>query len=102
MVAPFTDTDIQDAGYGSSLDAVDFAPSTGWSPSGTAELIVGHCYVVRITTTTANFYAKFRVTALTPDEVTFDWAYQTDPNNRELKSGRSREAGVIRVRRVVS
>jgi hypothetical protein len=102
MVAPFTDTDIQDAGYASSLDAVDFAPSSGWSPSGTVELIVGHCYVARIYSGTANFYAKFRVTSLTPDAVTFDWAYQIDPNNRELKAGRSREEGVIRVRRVLS
>jgi len=84
MIAPFEDTEIQDAGYASSLDAVDFAPATGWSPSGTAELIVGHCYVVWMSQ--ENRYAKFRVTDLTPSRVTVDWAYQTDTGNRELKA----------------
>ena len=101
MVAPFTDTDLQDAGYASSLDAVDFAPSAGWAPSGTAELIVGHCYVVRILTSGSYNFAKFRVTSLNPSRVIFDWAYQTDPNNGELKASRPREESV-RVRRAVS
>lgn len=84
MFAPFTDTEIQDAGYASSLDAVDFAPTAGWSPSGTAEAVAGHCYVVRI----VDHYAKFRVTAVNGTQVTVDWAYQIDPGNRELKAGR--------------
>jgi len=102
MVAPFVDTEIQDAGYASSLDAVDFAPPTGWSPSGTVELIVGHCYVMKISAsaTVAN-YAKFRVTSLSTSQVTFDWAYQTDPNNGELAQKPTRSSGT-RVRRSVS
>jgi len=76
-------TDIQDAGYASSLDAVDWAPSEGWSPTGTVELIPGHCYVVW---TRDDHYAKFRVTGLTPNAVTFDWAYQTAPGNPELRA----------------
>jgi hypothetical protein len=83
MIAPFADTEIQDAGYASSLDAVDFAPSGGWSPSGTAELAVGHCYVLR---TPNDHYAKFRVTGLDAHRVVFDWAYQVDPGNRELRA----------------
>ena len=79
-------TDLQDAGYGTSLDAVDFAPSTGWSPSGTAELIEGHCYVVW---TRDNHYAKFRVTSLSPSQVVFDWAYQTAAGNPELAARRA-------------
>ena len=31
IVAPFVDTDIQDAGYATTLDAIDFAPTAGWS-----------------------------------------------------------------------
>ncbi len=79
-------TDIQDAGYATSLDAVDWAPSTGWSPSGTVELIVGHCYVVW---TRDNHYAKFRVTSLGSSQVVFDWAYQTDAGNPELAAKRA-------------
>jgi hypothetical protein len=89
MVCPFTDTDIQDAGYATTLDAVDYAPTLGWSATGTVELIPGHCYVLRIGSTVVN-YAKFRVTASTASNVVMDWAYQTDPGNREL---RARPAG---------
>ena len=92
MVAPFTDTDIQDAGYTTSLDAVDFAPVAGWSPSGIVELIAGHSYVVR----SGDHYAKFRVQSLGSGQLTFDWAYQVDPGNRELKSRRGGEAPRVR------
>ena len=96
MVCPFTDTDIQDAGYATSLDAVDWAPLAGWASSGTAELIPGHCYVVRIAPTDIH-YAKFRVTSLTSGLVVLDWAYQIAPNNQELRARPS--TGVTRVRR---
>ncbi|MGH7742096.1 MAG: hypothetical protein ACRENS_08745 [Candidatus Eiseniibacteriota bacterium] len=85
MVCPFTDTDIQDAGYATSLDAVDFAPLVGWAASGTAELTPGHCYVLRLGLTSVN-YAKFRVVSLSGGQVVLDWAYQVDPNNRELRA----------------
>jgi hypothetical protein len=89
MFAPDLGTDIQDAGVASSLDAVDYAPIDGWSPSGTVELIEGHCYVVG---TRDNHYAKFRVTDIIPASgsdparVVFDWAYQVDTGNRELRA----------------
>lgn len=86
MFAPFTDTDIQDAGYARTLDGVDYAPDAGWAPSGTVELILGHCYVVW---THDDHYAKFRVTAVTDTRVTLDWAYQVDTGNRELKARRA-------------
>ena len=95
MFAPFTDTQIQDAGYASSLDAVDFAPSAGWAPSGTTELVVDHCYVVW---TQDDHYAKFRVTSLTSTRVVVDWAYQVDTGNRELEAHRAPAEG-SRVRR---
>ena len=80
---PFTDIEIQDAGYASSLDAVDYAPGSGWSPTGAVEAIAGHCYVVW---TYDDHYAKFRVTSVTPGRVIVDWAYQVDPGNRELRA----------------
>ena len=94
MFVPDLQTDIQDAGFASSLDAVDFAPSSGWSPTGSVELIVGHCYVVW---TRDDHYAKFRVTQIdppatgTPARVRFDWAYQVDPGNRELRASRVKD-----------
>jgi hypothetical protein len=97
MICPFTDTDIQDAGYATSLDAVDAAPSAGWSATGMVELIPGHCYVLRIGSTVVN-YAKFRVTGLSSTQVIFDWAYQTDPGNPELHA-RPVVDGTVRTRR---
>jgi len=94
MLVPDYNTDIQDAGYAASLDAVDVAPSLGWSPTGTAELIVGHCYVVW---TRDDHYAKFRVTDVKPPapgvpaQVTFDWAYQVDRGNPELRAKKVRD-----------
>ena len=89
MFAAYTDTDIQDAGYTTSLDAVDFAPDRGWSANGTVELIEGHSYVVALASNLHVHYAKFRVVALSasPARVVLDWAYQIDPDNRELRAG---------------
>jgi hypothetical protein len=97
MIAPFEDTEIQDAGYATDLDAVDYAPASGWSPTGTVELIPGHCYVVW---THGDHYAKFRVTRLTTATVELEWAYQVDPGNPELKPDRAPQGGA-RVRRVL-
>ncbi len=83
MFTPDLLTQIQDAGYSGSFDAVDFAPSSGWSPTGSVELIPGHCYVVL---TRDDHYAKFRVTGLSSSLVSFDWGYQTDLGNRELRA----------------
>ena len=80
----FVPNDIQDAGYASSLDAVDFSPvgtGAGWSPTGTVELIPGHCYIVW---TWDDHYAKFRVTGISASTVSLDWAYQTAAGNPEL------------------
>jgi len=83
-------TDIQDMGWAANLDAIDFAPPAGWSPTGSVELIPGHCYVVW---TRDNNYAKFRVTSLSGASVVFDWAYQTAPGNGELKAGKAAGEG---------
>lgn len=93
MFVPDFGTDIQDAGFANSLDAVDWAPEDGWSPSGSVELIPGHCYIVW---TRDNHFAKFRVRSLSAAQVTFDWAYQIDPGNPELKARPAREEGNTR------
>ena len=81
IFVPDYDTNIQDAGYATSLDAVDFASTEGWSPSGAVEAVVGHNYVVW---TRDDHFAKFRVVAVGPNSVTVDWAYQVDAGNQEL------------------
>lgn len=75
-----TDTKIQDAGYVALRD-VDFAPPSGWSTDGIVEAIVGHSYILL---TRDNHYAKFEVKSRSAASVTFDWAYQIDPDNPEL------------------
>ena len=103
MFAPFTDTDLQDAGYTVSLDDVDYAPLSGWSRDGTVELIEGHSYIVRITNSIETHYAKFRVVALSPNPAlgVLDWAYQADPDNRELRARPGKHEGA-RERRPVA
>lgn len=91
-------SNIQDAGYATSLDAVDFASTGGWSPSGTVEAVVGHNYVVW---TRDNHYAKFRVTAVGAATVTLAWAYQLDPGNQELAVTPGTDDGVTPRRPVV-
>jgi hypothetical protein len=80
--------DIQDLGWTASMDDVSWAPGDGWSvaPSG-VELIKGHTYVVW---THDSYYAKFRITNIikaqgVPVAATFDWAYQIDRDNPELR-----------------
>lgn len=63
---------------------VDYAPMSGYSAAGRAELIVGHSYIVKITNAASMNYAKFQVTSMTNDSVEIAWAYQIDVNNREL------------------
>lgn len=75
-------TDIQDFGYTDSFDDVGYAPADGWSPLGYVECIAGHTYVIW---TDDDHYAKLRVVAVNASFVEFDWAYQTDVGNPELK-----------------
>lgn len=98
IFVPDYDTNIQDAGYATSLDAVDFASTQGWSPSGTVEAVVGHNYVVW---TRDNHFAKFRVVAVGPNSVTLDWAYQLDPGNQELAVTPGTDDGSPRTRPIV-
>jgi hypothetical protein len=98
IFVPDYNTDIQDAGYATSLDAVAVAPDSGWSPSGTVEAIRGHVYVVW---TRENTFAKFMVTAAGPGQVVLDWAYQPDIGNPELSAKRPPAEGGGRRRPIV-
>lgn len=79
-------TDIQDLGYTSDFDEIDWAPSAGWSDLRYYELLVGHTYVVW----TSDFhYAKLRIESINPvsTRVILRWGYQpsdTDLGNPEL------------------
>ncbi len=79
-------TRIQDMGYHSSLDGINWGPSDGWSTTGIVEVIDGHCYAIL---TGSNNYAKIQVTAHYMASgvhyLIFDWAYQTDTGNPELR-----------------
>jgi hypothetical protein len=81
--------DIQDLGWTASMDDVSWAPEDGWSvsPNG-VELIKGHTYVVW---THNSYFAKLRVADVlsssgNPSAIVFDWAYQIDQSNPELKA----------------
>jgi hypothetical protein len=77
-----TATYLQDMGYTKSLDEIDYSPEYGWSQNGWCEVILGHTYVFW---TGDNHFAKIRVTAVNSNQIYFDWAYQVDPGNPELK-----------------
>lgn len=86
---------IQDMGYTESLYDITYAPLEGWSSLDYAEAIEGHTYVIW---TEDNHYAMIRVTdfdEIPAHSMTFDWAYQVDRDNPELKIG-------VRTRIVIS
>ncbi len=93
--------DLQDLGWTHDMDEISWAPADGWSVAPTGvELIVGHTYVVW---TWNDHFAKFRVTSIAvdgqtmlPTAVTFDWAYQIDPQNPELRPQMARGEGRMR------
>ncbi|MCU0453770.1 MAG: hypothetical protein MUE68_08925 [Bacteroidetes bacterium] len=85
----WSDSDIQDMGYTGSLDEISTAPVNGWSPTKSAEAIVGHTYVIW---TWDDHYAKVRIREVSTTRIVFDWAYQTAAGNTELKAAREQRA----------
>ena len=81
-------TDLQDFGYTNSIDDVDYAPEFGWIKMDWLELVIGHTYIVW---TADNYFAKFRITEIGSNSITFDWAYQIDRGNPELKLIREKD-----------
>ncbi len=78
----WTDSDIQDMGYTSSLYQINEAPAGGWSPTKDARVITGHTYVIW---TWDNHFAKIRINSVSPSRIVFDWAYQLQTGNPEFK-----------------
>ncbi len=86
----WTDSDIQDMGYTTSLYDIGEAPAAGWSPTADAQAILGHTYVVW---TWDNHYAKLRVKSISPSRIVFDWAYQLASGNARLKESVKADRG---------
>ncbi len=76
--------DLQDFGFTDSMDEVDWSPLDGWTSVGWSEVIEGHSYIIW---TADDNYAKMRVFQVEGTSLRFDWAYQADPGNPELKRG---------------
>lgn len=89
--------EIQDYGYvGTTVydyDFLNYAPSTGWSPTRKVEAIPGHCYMLRLLESDGYHYMKMmfptmigvsEIDPLLPTRMLFYWAFQTDPENRNL------------------
>ena len=88
------DTEIQD--MGSTIDIYDIAnaPTSGWSTTKDEIAVVGHTYVIW---TWDNHYAKIRIKSITADKISFDWAFQLVPGNRQLKQADvKKERGELR------
>lgn len=74
---------IQDYGYVDNFDLINYSPTEGWSPSGSAEIIKSHIYVIR-TGEIEPHYVKIYVTFTAFEWVEFWWAYQSDPENTDF------------------
>lgn len=87
--APFiianSGVEIQDYGFvGNDYHAINYAPTEGWSPSGSAEAIAKHCYILRLLEGDGFHYAKLYVSEVTTGFANLWWAYQLVPGNRDL------------------
>ncbi len=92
---------IQDYGTTGDITAVGWGEvGGGWSEVGWLELIEDHSYIIRMgdinsqTGTADGYYATVRVTDLNSSQlrVSFQWAYQEDYGNPELKRVPKRSA----------
>ncbi|MEI7811215.1 MAG: hypothetical protein WCJ01_02185 [Ignavibacteria bacterium] len=79
------DSDIQDLGLTRDIYDIQKAPVNGWSLTKDTTAVIGHTYIIW---TWNNHYAKIRVSNITNERITFDWAYQTVEGNMQLKSSR--------------
>jgi hypothetical protein len=74
------------------LTSIDVAPVSGFS-SGAIEAVPGYGYVFEMLLGDGLHYGALRVTHVSKDYVIFDWSYQSDPGNPELKRARLSGAG---------
>lgn len=66
------------------LTSIGLAPDTGYS-TGAIEAVPGYGYVFEMTQADGLHFGGLRVTAVTSSYMIFDWSYQTDPGNPELR-----------------
>lgn len=76
------DTDIIDMGPTKDIYDISIAPENGWSETKDALAVIGHTYVIW---TVDNHFAKVRISNITNERLTFDWAYQTIEGEPLLK-----------------
>jgi hypothetical protein len=69
------------------LTSIDIAPTRDRFGTGAIEAVPGYAYVVETTLSDGLHYGALRVTHTTSDYMIFDWAYQSDPGNPELRIG---------------
>ena len=65
---------------------IDYAPTSGWSPTKDEIAKVGHTYVIW---TWDNHYAKVRISSMTSSRIVFDWSFQLVKGERQLKPRKS-------------
>jgi len=75
-------TDLLIFGPTGDLNDVNWAPEDGWLTGGSVEIHTGYSYLIW---TADNHFAHVRMTYLGASYVRFDWAYQTDTGNPELR-----------------
>lgn len=76
------------------LTSIDIAPTRDRFSTGAIEAVPGYAYVVESTLSDGLHYGAVRVTHTTSDYMIFDWAYQSDPGNPELRAGTRVVAGI--------
>jgi hypothetical protein len=78
-LALYSTTPVED------LTSIDIAPTRDRFTTGAIEAVPGYAYVVETTLSDGLHYGAVRVTHTTADYMIFDWAYQSDPGNPELR-----------------
>jgi hypothetical protein len=87
-LALYSTTPVED------LTSIDIAPTRDRFGTGAIEAVPGYAYVVETTLSDGLHYGAVRVTHTTADYMIFDWAYQSDPGNPELRVGTRVVAGI--------
>lgn len=79
LISKYQSGGIQDIGPKDSLDKVGSAPQSGYSTN--AEVIAGHCYVIR---TIEGYYVKLLAVIVTNTNLFFLWALQPVSENNQF------------------
>ncbi|HET7450726.1 MAG TPA: hypothetical protein VFJ78_09025, partial [Gaiellaceae bacterium] len=67
------------------LTSIDVAPVRSAFGAGAIEAVPGYAYVFEMQLADGLHYGALRVTHVNANYVIFDWAYQSDPGNPELR-----------------